>query len=279
MRTVIVSVGTALINNMSRTLGIGKAQLLDNADAVLDVLRQAYQAYDTARGASEEEDARRAIGAKSAEINTLVHMPLHGPKDDRLAWLSSDTIQGKWCAGILHTLYKERGFDSDIHIAEGLTDAKEDRFVQFGLRSLVNVTMGIIDKSTNPADKAAGPANVIICATGGYKVQIAYLNLIGLLCGIEVCYMFESFDTVIRLPRLPLTWQADWVRDHHEFFASLANGKKRATSDVRRYLNSHRGDDLEQMIADDADGFSHLTPVGEAIYRAYWENIALRPRR
>jgi len=269
MRTVIVSVGTALINNMSRALGTEKAQLTDGA--VLNVLRQAYQAYDAARGTSTEEDARRVIGATSAEINTLVHMPLHGPKDDRLAWLRSDTVQGEWCADILNTLYKERGFDSDVRVAEGLTDAKEDRFVQFGLRSLVNVTMDIIGKSVNPTD-------VIICATGGYKVQIAYLNLIGLLCGIEVCYMFESFDTVIRLPRLPLTWQADWVRKHHEFFASLADGKKRATSDVRRYQSSHRDDDLQQMIADDPDGFSHLTPVGEAIYQAYWENTALRRR-
>ena len=44
----------------------------------------------------------------------------------------------------------------------------------------------------------------ICCATGGFKAEIAFLNLIAALLEVEVYYIREQFREIVRLPRLPL---------------------------------------------------------------------------
>ncbi len=326
MRTVIMSVGTSLYNNMRNillaegnpsleverylSLVYDKAQQAQQAvspeerkqfaadivkaatgmkralepDLLAEgpkeaAIRHLVQAYDKAQCVrqsmpfEERKDLEAELVAAAAETHTLLRMPLRSPDQDRLVWLASETKDGRWCADVLHSLYSRKDYDSDVHEVKRLSNTSEQRFAREGLRSLVDETMSIIHN-------AGGPENVVICGTGGWKAEIAYLNLIGLLRRIEVYYIYEKFQKVIELPRLPLSWNANWVHKHQPFLNSLADGRRLPIQEAEEYQRKQpRGEreDLEQLFADNEDGTASLTPAGEAIYQAYLDSTARRP--
>jgi CRISPR/Cas system-associated protein Csm6 len=171
----------------------------------------------------------------------------------------------------LALLYSRKDYDSDVHEVKRLSNTSEQRFAREGLRSLVDETMSIIHN-------AGGPENVVICGTGGWKAEIAYLNLIGLLRRIEVYYIYEKFQKVIELPRLPLVecelgpqtsalsqltrrWPEAPIQEAEEYQRKQPRGER---------------EDLEQLFADNEDGTASLTPAGEAIYQAFgaeWHTV------
>lgn len=326
MRTVIMSVGTSLYNNM-RNILVAEGNPSPEVDRYLSLVydkaqqarqvvlpeerkrlagdivkaamgmkralepdllsegpkdaavRHLVQAYDEAQRVRQSMpiDQRKEFEAglvdAAAETHTLLRMPLRSPDQDRLVWLASETKEGRWCADVLHALYSHKGYDSEVREIKRLSNSSEQRFAREGLRSLVTEAMDIIRD-------AGGPQNVVICGTGGWKAEIAYLNLIGLLRHIEVYYIYETFKKVILLPRLPLSWNANWVHKHQQFLNSLADGRTLPIQEVEEYQHKQpRGEreDLEQLFADNEDGTASLTPAGEAIYQAYLDSTARRP--
>ena len=74
----------------------------------------------------------------------------------------------------------------------------------------------------------------VFCATGGFKAEIAFLNLLGALLAVEVFYIHEKFREVIRLPHLPLTWDADWVLQRRQFFEWIDDEPRSSTEVASR---------------------------------------------
>ncbi len=245
MRTVIVSVGTSLLTNR----GWRREQELPAREGVLADL------------------ARADLAGASAETHTLLRLPLREREADRLAWLHSDTPEGRWCATVLRDYYATLGYDSTLHESTGL-GYHEATFAERGLRTLLAETFGVIAA-------AGGSGNVTICATGGFKAEIAYLNLVGLLLGIDVYYLHEQFRELVSLPRLPLDWNMAWVAGNTDFLEWI-DEEPRATAVVENRLRAQP--DLRPLVADAADGNSYLTPVGDLLYRTYRERAAERPR-
>ena len=105
----------------------------------------------------------------------------------------------------------------------------------------------------------------VFCATGGFKAEIAFLNLLGALLAVEVFYIYEQFREVVRLPRLPLAWDADWVLQRRRFFEWI-DDEPRSSAEVASRLKADPA--LQPLIEDAADGCSYLNAAGELLYRA-----------
>ena len=104
-------------------------------------------------------------------------------------------------------------------------------FSQKGLKILVDEAIkavrGARETSLEP----------VFCATGGFKAEIAFLNLMGALLKVEVYYIHEQFREIVRLPRLPLAWDADWVLQRRDFFEWI-DEEPRRRSDVESRLKA-----------------------------------------
>jgi putative CRISPR-associated protein (TIGR02619 family) len=144
----------------------------------------------------------------SAETNTLARIDLAGT--DTLVLLHSDTPEGRFCAERLKTLYVSKVHETIlVHIGKLGYGAAE---FTSGLKALVDVVIRRVHEG-----QARG-MQTLFCATGGFKAEIAFMNLMGALLGIEVVYIHEQHRELVRLLHLPLTWDAQFVAKHGDFF-------------------------------------------------------------
>lgn len=249
MRDIIVSVGTSLLTNRETETGrpwsgwiCGRP--LPSSDTAVEYLSRADSVL------------------ASAETNTLENLDLHS--SDCLHWLHSETPEGRFCAEALRDHYEALGNRGDLHELTGL-HYREETFVDLGLRSLVSTAFGIIRK--------AGTSQVEICATGGFKAELAYLNLVGLLSGCPVHYIHERFRTLITLPALPTAWNTSLVERNIAFFEWMEDtAEGRAAVEVENRLSAVP--EL-RMLVTFADGCGYLSPAGLALYQAYQERLGI----
>lgn len=234
MRTILNTVGTSLLTNAARSLGIADPN--------------EKQIYHYLHGTVLEKAA--------AETNSIDRLLREG---DRLVFLHSHTAQGKLCADLLCRYFSGKKISCGVEAVPDLA-YQESRFKMLGLRSLVSTIIKLIN-----GERAVG-RQVIINATGGFKAEIAYATLIGLLFDVPVFYIHEAFKEIIEMPPVPISWDYSLIADYEEFFEWLdsdlrpipeADGRiKGLPSEVRFLLT-------------DEDGYTLLSPVGEVFFEAY----------
>lgn len=192
----------------------------------------------------------------SAETNTLRSIGVEGA--DHVLLLHSDTSEGRFCSDRLHSFYagKCRRVEARPLTALGYAGAN---FSQKGLKVLVHEAIAAV---RHARDASLDP---VFCATGGFKAEIAFLNLLGALLAVEVFYIHERFREVVRLPRLPLTWDADWVLQRQEFFEWI-DAEPRSSTEAASRLKADPA--LQPLVEDAEDGCSYLNAAGELLFRA-----------
>ncbi|NLI82937.1 MAG: putative CRISPR-associated protein [Deltaproteobacteria bacterium] len=203
--------------------------------------------------------------AASAETNTLARLELS--KADVLTLLHSDTPEGRFCTERLQTLY--RGTVREVTLEKiGKLGYGADHFTA-GLKALVDVTIRKVHEA-----RAHG-MTPLFCATGGFKAEIAFLNLMGALLGIEVVYIHELHRELVRLPCLPLTWDAEFVARHEDFFRWI-DEEPRKSAEVESWLKGRP--ELRPLVEDGDDGCTYLSAAGDLLYRVAKEQRSLGPR-
>lgn len=200
-----------------------------------------------------------------AETNTLHALGIH--ETDFLALLHSDTPEGLLCAEALSSFYTPRcravtlekigklGYGAEVFTA--------------GLKALVDIALRLV------RDGRAAGREPVFCATGGFKAEIAFLNLLGALLEIEVVYIHEQHRKLVRLPRLPLTWDAEIVSRHEKFFRWI-DAEPRPSGEVESWLSSRP--ELRSLVEDDGEGHTLLTAAGDLLFKAASERLSLGPR-
>ena len=241
MRTILVTVGTSLLTNAERELD-EKANELSDAQ-IANYLRKT--------------DPEKA----SAETNSLSKLLQEG---DRIIFLHSDTKEGKRCAQLLKKHYERQGYTTETRRIPDL-NYKESRFKMRGLRSLVSTLIECIQE-----EKKRG-YEVLINATGGFKAEIAYAVLVGLLFDLPVVYIHERFRDIIEMPPLPIAWDYSLFADHEDFFEWLESDL-RLKEEVDKQL-SGRPEELKMLLTEE-DGYAFLSPAGEAFYQAFKQRMA-----
>jgi len=239
MRTVLVTVGTSLLGNARRDLDEDQphAQQLANYLRHTDVI------------------------LASAETNALSRLL---QDRDRVILLCSQTREGRQCAAALAQYYQHDGYETDVVEVPDLTYT-ESRFKMRGLQSLVAT---LIDQIRREKARAR---QVLINATGGFKAEIAYATLVGLLFDVPVYYIHEACRDIIEMPPTPISWDYSLLADYEAFFEWL-RADLRPTLEVDQRLRGLPG--AIRLLLAEEDGFTLLSPAGEAFYEAYHDRLA-----
>jgi len=201
-----------------------------------------------------------------AEINTLSRLDVGD--SDRIVFLHSDTAPGEYCAERLANYFKTRCRSVELkrltHLGYGARS-----FTQ-GLKSLINITCDLVNNARQAGEE------VVICATGGFKVEIAFLNLLGALLEVPVAYMYEEHDELVVLPRLPLAWDTEFVERNRSFFEWIEDGDElRRTVEVESWLK--REPALRELVEHHDDGYTVLSAAGLLLYRASQKRVDTEP--
>ncbi len=208
---------------------------------------------------------RADVSTAGAETNTLARLEL--TETDVLVLLHSDTPEGRFCAERLQTLY--RGTVREVMLEKiGKLGYGADHFTA-GLKALVDIAIRKVHEAS------AHGMTPLFCATGGFKAEIAFLNLMGALLGIEVVYIHELHRELVRLPRLPLTWDAEFVARHEDFFRWI-DEEPRKSAEVESWLKSRP--EIRPLVEDGGDGCTYLSAAGDLLYRVAKEQRSMGPR-
>ncbi len=201
----------------------------------------------------------------SAETNTLRALDLS--ELDRLALLYSDTTEGRFCAEALKGYYSGKVAAVSVHkiVALGYSHSK----FTTGLKGLVDTTLKLVRE----ADRNQWQR--ILCATGGFKPEAAFLTLLGALLRIEVVYLHEEHRELVALPPLPLTWDAQFVSHHQGFFRWIEEDFRRS-EEVESRLKA--APELRFLVEDDGDGHTTLNAAGNLLFKAAQERLNTGPR-
>jgi putative CRISPR-associated protein (TIGR02619 family) len=236
MRTVLVTVGTSLLTNARRELG-----------------RQEPSHQEIAAYLSHTPSERA-----SAETNSLSRILQEG---DKIIFLHSQTPEGRFCAEALKHHYRREGYSAEVCEIPDLTYA-ESRFKMRGLRALVATLIGSIRRERE------AQREILINATGGFKAEIVYATVVGLLFDVPVYYIHEAFREIIQMPPTPIGWDYSLIAEHEEFFEWL-NADFRSSAEVDARLRGLPGAEKIHLLLAEEDGFTFLSPTGEAFYEAY----------
>ena len=203
MRSILTTVGTSLRTNAMRRLNVPEVQ------------EQHLAAYLHATTAEQA----------CAETNSLSRLLQEG---DRIVLLYSDTVEGHQCALALQRWYTTQRYSTDMAPIPHLTYTA-NHFKMRGLRSLVATLIALIRR-----ERQQGRA-VCLNATGGFKAEIAYATLVGLLFDVPVYYIHEAFRDIIEMPPTPIGWDYTLLADYEEFF-TWVHTDLRSTAEVQARL-------------------------------------------
>jgi putative CRISPR-associated protein (TIGR02619 family) len=236
MRTVIVTVGTSLLTNARR-----------------DLQKQELNTQEIANYLSHTPSERA-----TAETNSLSRILQEG---DKIIFLHSQTQEGKFCAEALARHYKNLNYRTEACEIPDLTYA-ESRFKMRGLRSLVATLIDYVRR-----ERQAG-REVLINATGGFKAEIAYATVVGLLFDVPVYYIHEAFRDIIQMPPTPIGWDYSLIAEYEEFFEWLNKDLRQTDVVDARLRVLPRAEELHLLLVEE-EGYTLLSPTGEAFYGTY----------
>ncbi len=232
MRVIITTVGTSLLTNYLK-----ENNEKPTAQSLANYLRQT------------------AAEQASAETNSLRGLLKDG---DGVVFLHSSTREGALCADSLSRHFNGMGYNSRYRHIPDLS-YQEARFRMRGLRSLVSTIIELIKEERDRGN------DVGINATGGFKAEIAYATLIGLLFDIPVYYMHEQFQEIIEMPPVPIAWDCGLFLDYDDLIEWLNQDLRTADEAAPRLKGIPP--DLRFLVTEE-DGFVLLSPVGEIFYEA-----------
>jgi len=192
-----------------------------------------------------------------AETNSLSRI-LRDPGDDYLYFLHSDTPEGEYCAEALRQYYEAQGYLAEKRRIPHL-QYEATEFKVKGLNALVNTLADLIEHHRDQGD------TLLINATGGFKAQIAYATLLGLLYRVEVNYIHEDFNDIIQLPLVPINYDLLMWQQYSSVLDQLLSATDLATAQALRRRLPREFD----MLLEEEDGGFVLTPAGNAFYRAF----------
>ena len=161
-----------------------------------------------------------------------------------------------------------------IRLCQLPLEQNEAQFERHGLRELVNILVDEIIRAKRQ------DREMIINATGGFKVEIAYTTMVGMIFEVPVKYIYQDFIQPINFPVLPITWNIDLLLEYEAFFDWIE-------ADIRTYFEVEKRlkaiPDKERILSlrlpPDADGHIFLSPAGEILWRRVAQQRGVADRK
>jgi len=192
----IITVGASLALNYERE-ECGKRV---SATEIEDRLRKSPETKRVQYSKNLEKYIRKKeeenkLSESSAELNALKGYL----KEISLAYLiHTDTNLGRCCARAIKGYLTEKG----IQVAEPIEirGLHGPETFQKGLANLVKKIAEILRNHRGETR---------ICATGGFKPEVALASVVGFIAQAPIYYIHESFREEVHLPAIPLNWRLD----------------------------------------------------------------------
>lgn len=241
MRVILTTVGTSLRTNAIRSR---KSQGEINETDLKQYLEKA----------SPQE--------ASAETNSLYRIDA---KRDRVILFHTDTPACKQCADVLRDGIVQTGLCKFADVRKIDLKSDEKHLATHGLRNLVDVLIKEIRQARNAGHEP------IINATGGFKAEIAYTTMVGMVFGVPVIYIYEDFKEVVTLPSIPLEWDTSLFLEYEDFFVWL-DSEPRSRHEVEGRLKAiPDAVKLKTFVTsiDDSEDCLYLNGIGDLLYSRF----------
>lgn len=238
MATILTTTGISLYTNTKRA--IGGEQPTD------DDMRQ---------------HLRLNPNQASAEANSLLQI---SKDNDHLILLHTEQTEAVRCARLLEEYFRNRGGYQQVRLVPLTFQSDPKQIETTGLRDLINAFISEIEKAQRDGRE------VIINATAGFKAQIVYSTMIGMIYQVPIQYLYEDFRTVVTFNPIAIEWDTSLFLANESFFHWI-DTQPRTYQDVERFLIDYP--DREQIIAfltpPDPNGEVFLSYIGNALYRRF----------
>jgi len=188
MQTIIMTVGTSLRTNPDKNLAELQKRPWHNRSVPID--QKIFDSLEEPLGWMKSAEYETI----SAEINTLWR--LDPKQDDCLILLYSDTTAGLECAEVIEKYLQQEWEQNHIQLIK-LPDIDYE-LEGSALEKMAKLLKELIDKATGV---------VTLAATGGFKAQTMVMGLVGNALGVPVCYVHETYKTLVYLPYINLSGQ------------------------------------------------------------------------
>jgi putative CRISPR-associated protein (TIGR02619 family) len=237
MTTILTTTGISLFTNTGRKL--------DTQEPTDDQMRQYLR--------MEPERA-------SAEANSLLQIAQF---NDQIVLLHTDTVEARKCAELLQEFFGNRGF-KHIRLIALQFQEDEQHIETLGIRNLVNTLIDEVEKARKINEE------VVINATAGFKAQIVYSTMIGMLYQVPVKYIYEQFHRIVTFNPIPLDWDTSLFLTYNWFFRWV-DDEFRFYSEVELKLKDlPDGERIRTLLTlPDKDGYVFLSPMGDALRRRF----------
>src|SRR6266700_1922460 len=117
----------------------------------------------------------------------------------------------------------------DDHIVLLHTDTPE-------ARKCAELLGDLFDKLIYEVEKAQRKEHeVVINATAGFKAQVVYSTMIGMLYHVPVKYIYEKFQRIVPFNPMALDWDTSILLNHNKFFQWL-DDEPRSQQEVEKRL-------------------------------------------
>jgi len=204
----------------------------------------------------QEKDGKGRITEASAELNALNRYL----GEISLAYLiHTDTNLGRCCAQALKTHLTGKGIQVAVPIEiQGLHSSET---FQKGLANLVRQTAQILTHHHG---------NARICATGGYKPEVALASVLGFIAKAPVYYIHESFRQEVHLPALPIDWRPEIKKYEKAVKAILTAGE--GGMEKNQFIEKFGRETYEELkknwLIEDKENQCVATEISRAILEA-----------
>lgn len=250
MPTLLIStVGTSLLTNQAQDRGVifkhANARSFDDIPSPdRETLRSLIeQVQGTLRDASESEAAKM-----SAELNGILAFARDtGSLPDHAMFIATDTALGQVTAELAADWVLQRGGAAEVHRATDIQTADPEAF-RMGVSELLSHLA-----QTGRSYRESG-YRVVLNLTGGFKGVNGFIQAAAPMVADEVVYIFERTGTLLRIPILPLAFDAGALVEEHGI------GLRRLALDL-----SVQADALPALFADQVDHELDLSPFAKLV--------------
>lgn len=250
MKKIITTVGTSLLKNYLEN----NSDIATNYQSIKD---KSYSAYDDEKRRIKKIKEKLLPFTKNAnscaELTSIMKLK-EKYKDIEIYLIATDTIESVLICEVLKEVLEEKNisvvFEAEKNTIRKL-QIKDNSGFEIGLKNLIAKFHEI---SNNKYD------DVVLNITGGYKVIIPYLTMIGEILEIPIYYIFENSNELILVPQLPIGFD-DKIADLYLSYLdkeSLVLINK--NQEVKEKLQSYGFINANKKVT--------LTPLGE-LFRDY----------
>ena len=252
----IVTVGVSLASNFEKEKS-GKRVPEEEIETKLAQMTTAEKTQYVKRLLKYAQDKYQTgeIAEASAELNALTRYL----KEMSIAYLlHTDTNLGECCAKALKQYLENQG----PKVAEPIqiTGLHSPETFQKGLAHLVHETANILENHKN----------VRICATGGFKPEIAIASVLGFIAQAPVYYIHETFKRQIQLPALPIDWKHP-IQKYQKALKALTTAGERGiekTKFIQAFGQENRDAFLNNWLIEEQENRYTATEISLAILKA-----------